>query len=146
MKKNGLQKAYITLRLKEIRDKIISTEKIEGIEVTCEEHDFWNDNYRKILEETKKIYEDDQTAKQELFEIEQSERQAKLLEEEQQKQQEEENSKILGSCVAIFFMFVYAIFSVYCFSTHKILQYIVVTISLSILLSIITALIKLFKD
>lgn len=51
---SGLQKAYITLRLKETRDKIISTVQVEGVEVTCEEHDFWNDNYKKILDETRK--------------------------------------------------------------------------------------------
>lgn len=139
-----MQKAYITLRLKEIRDKIISTEKIEGIEVTCEEHDFWNDNYRKILDETKKIYEDDNKAKQELFEIEQAERQSKLLEEEQQKQ---ENDSFWSSCLIGLFAIGMVIFLVYCLFTEKFWLFVLVFGILGfIILPLVSFIIMLFKS
>lgn len=76
----GLKNGYINLRLLSTRIEII-----QNISENALERHFIDENYEKILLKVKRIYENDQKAKDEYTQI-------KLLE-EQQKQQEEEKKQ-----------------------------------------------------
>lgn len=141
--RDGLQKAYINLRLKGYRDGIIGLDELEGVRITYEERDYWDDNYEKILEKTKKIYENDQKARQELFNIEQEERLNKIIEEEKQKQEHKEN---IGSFILIFIFILLFVFFFYCLVTEKLLLYFIVCIIGSVIFSILLAIINFVKS
>lgn len=87
--RDGLNKGYINLCLKETRDEILNNVPESDIE-----YHYINDNYEKILEKVKKIYENDQKAKQTLL-------QAELLEQQKKQQQEKDKTKKI---ITIFFI------------------------------------------
>lgn len=76
--RDGLEKGFINLSLKQTRNEIL-----QNIANSTFEYDFINNNYEKILNKVKKIYENDQKARNKI-----------LIMQLQQAQQENQNEEI----------------------------------------------------
>lgn len=99
--RDGLEKGYINLRLKSTRDEIL-----KNIPEGDQEWHYLNDNYEKILNKVKKIYENDKKAKEELMQnvLSKQLEQQKIKQEEKQKQEKKTNLYI--TLINIFFLLV----------------------------------------
>lgn len=92
----GLEKGYINLRLKKTRDDIIRNVPENEFEAR-----YLDENYERILEKVKKIYQNDFNAKQTLI---QEETAKQLLKEMEEQEKEDKKNAILYILIKIFFI------------------------------------------
>ena len=108
--RDGLEKGYINLSLKATRDEIL-----KNVPESTQEAEYIDDNYEKILNKVKKIYENDLKAKNRLQELQTAQ------------QQEKENKKIqlkntILKTLSTIFKWTFGLLFVITFSIWKIIK------------------------
>ena len=90
--RDGLEKGLINLSLKQTRNEIL-----QNITNSSFEYDFINNNYERILNKVKKIYENDQKARNKILAMQ-------LQQQQQEQQKEDKKTDLYKALLKIFFV------------------------------------------